>query len=48
MHHIFFIHPLAEEHLKNIKVLIIMNNAAMNIVEQISRTQETGIQKNPK
>ena len=36
MYHIFFIHSLVEGHLGCFQVLLIMNNAAMNIVEQVS------------
>ena len=36
MNHIFVIHSLVEGHLDYVQVLAIMNNAAMNIVEQVS------------
>ena len=36
MYHIFLIHSLVEEHLGCFQVLAIMNNSAMNIVEQMS------------
>ena len=36
MYHIFFIHSLVEEHLGCFQVPAVTNNAAMNVVEQMS------------
>ena len=36
MYHVFFIHSLVEGYLGCFQVQAIMNNAAMNIVEQMS------------
>lgn len=42
MYHIFFIHPLAEGHLRCYRFLAIINKATMSIVEQLTLSRVDG------